>query len=65
VTQRHGTAKPSRLFAPRARVSFFPVMLGGDQTTEIDFADQRGLTLFHCHQQIHMDFGFMGLYETT
>ena len=42
------------------------VMLGGYQTTEIDFtADQPGLTLFHCHQQIHMDFGFMGLFETT
>jgi hypothetical protein len=21
-----------------------------------------GLTLFHCHQQLHMDFGFMTLY---
>jgi len=20
-----------------------------------------GLTLFHCHQQLHMDFGFMAL----
>jgi FtsP/CotA-like multicopper oxidase with cupredoxin domain len=38
----------------------------GYQTTEVDFiADQPGLTLFHCHQQIHMDFGFMGLFETT
>ena len=28
----------------------------------IDFvADQPGLTLFHCHMQLHMDFGFMQL----
>ena len=30
----------------------------------IDFvADQPGLTLFHCHMQLHMDFGFMQLLE--
>ena len=40
------------------------VMLGGYQTTEIDFiADDPGLTLFHCHQQLHMDFGFMTLFD--
>jgi len=39
-------------------------MLGGYQTMEIDFtADQRGLSLFHCHSQLHMDFGFMALFE--
>ena len=31
---------------------------------EIDFvADNPGLTLFHCHQQLHMDFGFMTLFD--
>ena len=25
---------------------------------------QSGLTLFHCHQQLHMDFGFMALFDT-
>ena len=36
------------------------VMLGGYQEAEVDFvADNPGLTLFHCHQQLHMDFGFM------
>ena len=41
-------------------------MLGGYQTMDVDFtADQPGLTLFHCHMQLHMDFGFMGLFETT
>ncbi|MGH8041319.1 MAG: multicopper oxidase family protein [Rudaea sp.] len=36
------------------------------QTTEVDFtADMPGLTLFHCHMQSHMDFGFMALFETV
>jgi FtsP/CotA-like multicopper oxidase with cupredoxin domain len=40
------------------------VMLGGYQQCEIDFvADNPGLTLFHCHQQLHMDFGFMALFD--
>ncbi len=40
------------------------VMLGGYQIYEIDFvADNPGLTLFHCHQQLHMDFGFMALFD--
>lgn len=40
------------------------VMLGGYQQLEVDFvADNPGLTLFHCHQQLHMDFGFMALFE--
>lgn len=44
------------------------VMLGGYQEAEIDFvADNPGKSLFHCHQQLHMDFGFMTLfdYETS
>jgi len=40
------------------------VMLGGYQEAEIDFvANNPGLTLFHCHQQLHMDFGFMTLFD--
>jgi FtsP/CotA-like multicopper oxidase with cupredoxin domain len=40
------------------------VMLGGYQECEVDFvADNPGLTLFHCHQQLHMDFGFMTLFD--
>jgi FtsP/CotA-like multicopper oxidase with cupredoxin domain len=32
------------------------------QSVEIDFvADDPGLTLYHCHMQLHMDFGFMAL----
>jgi FtsP/CotA-like multicopper oxidase with cupredoxin domain len=40
------------------------VMLGGYQETAVDFvADNPGMTLFHCHQQLHMDFGFMALFD--
>jgi FtsP/CotA-like multicopper oxidase with cupredoxin domain len=40
------------------------MMLGGYQEAEIDFvADNPGLTLFHCHQQLHMDYGFMTLFD--
>lgn len=39
-------------------------MLGGYQSAELDFvADNPGRTLFHCHQQLHMDFGFMCLFD--
>jgi FtsP/CotA-like multicopper oxidase with cupredoxin domain len=39
-------------------------MLPGYQEMELDFAaHQRGLSLFHCHQQLHMDFGFMCLFD--
>lgn len=34
------------------------------QTVAVDFtADNPGNTLFHCHQQLHMDFGFMTLFK--
>jgi FtsP/CotA-like multicopper oxidase with cupredoxin domain len=40
------------------------VMLGGYQEMDVDFvANDPGLTLFHCHQQLHMDFGFMALFD--
>jgi FtsP/CotA-like multicopper oxidase with cupredoxin domain len=40
------------------------VMLAGFQELELDFvADNPGTTLFHCHQQVHMDFGFMALFK--
>lgn len=33
---------------------------------DVDFtADQPGLTLFHCHQQLHMDYGFMKLFDVV
>jgi FtsP/CotA-like multicopper oxidase with cupredoxin domain len=40
------------------------VMLGGYQEMEVDFtADGTGLSLFHCHMQLHMDYGFMALFD--
>jgi FtsP/CotA-like multicopper oxidase with cupredoxin domain len=40
------------------------IMVGGYQQVEVDFvADNPGLTLFHCHQQLHMDYGFMSLFD--
>ena len=47
-----------------AGISKDVLMLGGYQEAEIDFiAANPGLTLFHCHQQLHMDFGFMALFD--
>ena len=41
-------------------------MIGAFQEMSIDFtADQPGLSLFHCHMQHHMDFGFMALFECS
>jgi FtsP/CotA-like multicopper oxidase with cupredoxin domain len=49
---------------PTAGVMKDVVMLGGYQELEFDFvADNPGKTLFHCHQQLHMDFGFMALFD--
>ncbi|MBZ5513758.1 MAG: multicopper oxidase domain-containing protein [Acidobacteriia bacterium] len=40
------------------------VMIRPDERIEVDFvADNPGLTLFHCHQQLHMDYGFMRLFK--
>ena len=49
---------------PTAGVIKDVVMLGGFQELEFEFvADNPGMTLFHCHQQLHMDFGFMALFK--
>jgi FtsP/CotA-like multicopper oxidase with cupredoxin domain len=49
---------------PSAGVMKDVVMVGGYQEVEVDFvANDPGLTLFHCHQQLHMDFGFMTLFD--
>jgi FtsP/CotA-like multicopper oxidase with cupredoxin domain len=40
------------------------VVVKANSTAEIDFiAANPGATLFHCHQQSHMDFGFMMLFR--
>src|SRR5262245_58538810 len=49
---------------PSAGVRQDVVMLAGCQELEFDFvADTPGPTLFHCHQQLHMDFGFMCMFN--
>jgi FtsP/CotA-like multicopper oxidase with cupredoxin domain len=51
---------------PTAGVMKDVVLVPPYQTTEVDFtADQPGRTLWHCHMQQHMDFGFMVLFETA
>jgi FtsP/CotA-like multicopper oxidase with cupredoxin domain len=40
------------------------VQVNANSTAEVDFtANNPGATLFHCHQQTHMDFGFMTLFD--
>ncbi len=40
------------------------VLLAAGKTTEVAFtASNPGKTLFHCHQQDHMDSGFMMLFD--
>lgn len=52
--------------APTAGLLKDVAMLGGYQAMDLDFtADQPGLVLFHCHSQLHMDYGFMALFETA
>jgi FtsP/CotA-like multicopper oxidase with cupredoxin domain len=61
---RHSFEVTKYAGAPMAGVLKDVVMVGGYQEVEVDFtADNPGLTLFHCHQQLHMDFGFMTLFD--
>ncbi|WP_293056407.1 multicopper oxidase domain-containing protein [Mycobacterium sp.] len=51
---------------PTAGVHKDVVMLGAYQALAFDFtANQPGLSLFHCHKQSHMDYGFMALINCT
>lgn len=60
---RHSFELSSLAGNPTAGIFKDVLMLGGYQGAEVDFvADNPGLTLFHCHQQLHMDFGFMTLF---
>jgi FtsP/CotA-like multicopper oxidase with cupredoxin domain len=61
---RHSFELTSIAGKPTAGIFKDVLMLGGYQEAEVDFvADNPGLTLFHCHQQLHMDFGFMTLFD--
>jgi FtsP/CotA-like multicopper oxidase with cupredoxin domain len=61
---RHSFELTNLAGQPTAGILKDVVMLGGYQEIEVSFvADNPGLTLFHCHQQLHMDFGFMTLFD--
>ena len=61
---RHSFELTNLAGAATAGVMKDVVMLGGYQEISVDFvANNPGLTLFHCHQQLHMDFGFMTLFD--
>jgi FtsP/CotA-like multicopper oxidase with cupredoxin domain len=61
---RHSFELTNLAGTPTAGILKDVVMLGSYQQYEVDFvADNPGLTLFHCHQQLHMDFGFMTLFD--
>ena len=61
---RHSFELTNLAGTPTAGVLKDVVMVNGYQQCEVDFvADNPGLTLFHCHQQLHMDFGFMTLFD--
>lgn len=61
---RHTFELTSFAGTPMSGVMKDVFMLGGYQEATIDFvANNPGLTLFHCHQQLHMDFGFMTLFD--
>jgi FtsP/CotA-like multicopper oxidase with cupredoxin domain len=51
---------------PTSGVKKDVVLVRGFGRMEVDFtADHPGLTLFHCHQQLHMDFGFRQLFDVV
>jgi FtsP/CotA-like multicopper oxidase with cupredoxin domain len=51
---------------PTSGVKKDVVLVRGFGRVDVDFtADQPGLTLFHCHQQLHMDYGFMQLFNVV
>jgi FtsP/CotA-like multicopper oxidase with cupredoxin domain len=63
---RHTTELVSIGGTPTTGVRKDIVLLQGYQTAEVDFIPrQAGLSLFHCHQQMHMDQGFKMLFRVV
>ena len=61
---RHSFELTKSASKPTSGVMKDVIMVGGYQEVEVDIvADNPGLTLFHCHQQLHMDYGFMTLFD--
>ena len=51
---------------PTAGVLKDVVLVKGYRKIEVDVTpEQEGLTLFHCHQQLHMDYGFKTLFNVV
>jgi len=61
---RHTFEVTSLNSQPLAGLNKDVVIVPAKSTGEVDFvADNPGATLFHCHNQTHMDFGFMTLFR--
>jgi FtsP/CotA-like multicopper oxidase with cupredoxin domain len=61
---RHSFELTNIAGAPMSGLIKDVAMIGAFQEISVDFtADQPGLSLFHCHMQHHMDFGFMALFD--
>jgi FtsP/CotA-like multicopper oxidase with cupredoxin domain len=55
---------PNRIISATVYNGQFPGPLLRFQEGRREFvANNPGATLFHCHQQLHMDYGFMTLFE--
>ncbi len=53
-------------FAGKAKAGIMKdvIVVPARQQVEVDFtANNPGPTLFHCHQQLHMDYGFMTMMQ--
>ena len=42
------------------------MVVKGYRKIDVDFTpEMAGLTLFHCHQQLHMDYGFKTVFNVS
>jgi FtsP/CotA-like multicopper oxidase with cupredoxin domain len=63
---RHAFDLVRHLGAPCSGIRKDVVVVPAWQQVEIDVtATQRGPSLLHCHQQLHMDMGFMALMRSS
>ena len=61
---RHTFEATSIAGAPLSGLRKDVLIVSANSTADVDFtADNPGPTLFHCHNQTHMDFGFMLLFH--
>ena len=67
VHLHRGSFELTRIYdSPTAGIMKDVVLVKGFQKVEADFTpSQQGLTLFHCHQQLHMDYGFKMLFDVS